>query len=266
MLRSSGIMLLSYGDAVEHISSILQTTGDFLIKTKENPAAAIFAVAILLSLLGYLLFKADKSHYRAMVFLIVAVMGAFIMFVNYEATGGTPSRQQRVELVRVDLPSVPYGEGLWLGMSEEELRNNATRVSQLKKPKSPKPLGNYVIGRVDLLEGRSTEPLDRLSSMRYAMKEGHLVGVHVSYNCLGLFEEGGCEERCDELEDISENGFSPERISPQWESINDLSDFQKANYRGEGYVSIASKETTGDGTCTFTNAIFSTSVLIEQSD
>ncbi len=211
---------------MESIAGILDSLARVIDVGGKGAVPAVVTFIIVLSLLGYLLFRSDRSAYKSMVFVFV---GAVSVFVTYALLVGAEDGSQvppkpisdvdpdaaavaSVGKVRTYVLNAVYGPNVYFGMSEAELRSAVLGLPKGMRIRNFDKVGSFTIGK-----SFETITWDRNGGLdvRYGFFDDKLAYVKSWYTC--TYGSGkDCTQICDAALDEMEKAFSVDGVYPPW--------------------------------------------------
>lgn len=227
---------------------IFQTIPDIIAEGGKNQLAALLTIVILVSLLGYFLFKADKSHYRALVFVAVVAMGGFIVFAQSSTTSeraetpiayDSPEPSSDAPLIqpeapvdsRIRLPAI-YDDDVRLGMSQQEVRQAVPDLRYDGMSRSFAEYRGFAIYKD--LQAYDAAPISFSGgsvTKRFLFIDETLVAVNLRYDC----EQGSCDDQCQAVQQKLLPFFSIDGVGAVFSNWRR----PKGDYEPSGYVKDA---------------------------
>lgn len=214
-------------EVVEAIRAIIETGS-------ETPIAAILTVIILVSALGFFLFRQDVSHYRAFVFLVISAMAGFILFnLTIKSFHSDDLSQENLNEKSFEVNSEPdidedylpaeiYGRKVYFGMSETQLRAVRDWLPENKLELKYRSFGG---ARIDesLLAIRTDIQVEGFNGIEltYAFNDAKLTAASSTFQC-SIYDY--CLTECREAEDILSRSFSPDKVLPNWQQYKSTED------------------------------------------
>lgn len=237
------------------VSEIIEAIRAVIETGSKTPIATILSVIILVSAVGFFLFRRDVSHYRALVFLVIAVMAGFILFdLSIDSNPpdtlgqeiiGDDSFVAHPEANRSEryLPTKVYGRGVYIGMSEAQLRDVREWLPASKLELNYSSFGSARIDQT-LLAIRTDIQVDGLNGIEvtYAFNDGKLAAASSTFQCSA---RDHCIDVCREAEKILSEAFSPDSVMPRWQGNRTTEDRRSSSMVIETTSSTAERR-SGD--------------------